>query len=134
MPLYVDSSALLKRYVDEPDSERCEALLLADPVWVTGRHTLVEVRRNLPRLLEGEALAAAREQFEADWRRMNVVELDEVTGEIAADVAEATGARSLDALHLGAASRAGKGALSLLTFDVRLAQAARALGVTVLGA
>jgi hypothetical protein len=54
--------------------------------------------------------------------------------EIAADVAEATGARSLDALHLGALSRAGKGTLSLLTFDVRLAQAGRALGVTVLGA
>ncbi len=133
MPLYVDSSALLKRYVDEPDSERCEALLLADPTWVTGRHTLVEVRRNLPRLLEGEALAAAREQFAADWRRMNVVELDELTCEIAADVAEATGARSLDSLHLGALSRAGKGTLSLLTFDVRLAQAGRALGVTVLG-
>jgi predicted nucleic acid-binding protein len=133
VPLYVDSSALLKRYVDEPDSERCEALLLADPTWVTGRHTLVEVRRNLPRLLEGEALAAAREQFAADWRRMNVVELDELTCEIAADVAEATGARSLDALHLGALSRAGKGTLSLLTFDVRLAQAGRALGVTVLG-
>lgn len=134
MPLYVDSSALLKRYVEEPDSERCEALLLADPVWVTGRHTQVEVRRNLPRLLEGEALAAARGQFESDWRRMNVVELDELTCEIAADVTEATGARSLDALHLGALSRAGKGALSLLTFDVRLAQAGRALGVTVLGA
>jgi len=134
VPLYVDSSALLKRYVDEPDSERCEALLLADPTWVTGRHTLVEVRRNLPRLLEGEALAAAREQFAADWRRSNVVELDELTCEIAADVAEATGARSLDALHLGALSRAGKGTLSLLTFDVRLAQAGRALGVTVLGA
>jgi predicted nucleic acid-binding protein len=134
VPLYVDSSALLKRYMDEPDSERSEALLLADPTWVTGRHTLVEVRRSLPRLLEGEVLAAAREQFAADWRRMNVIELDELTCEIAADVAEATGARSLDALHLGALSRAGKGALSLLTFDVRLAQAGRALGVTVLGA
>ena len=134
MPLYVDSSALLKRYVDEPDSERCEALLLADPTWVTGRHTLVEVRRNLPRLLEGEALAAAREQFAADWRRMNVVELDELTCEIAADVAEATGARSLDALHLGALTRAGKGTLCLLTLDVRLARSGRALGVTVLGA
>jgi len=134
VPLYVDSSALLKRYVDEPDSERCEALLLADPTWVTGRHTLLEIRRNLPRLLEGEALAAAREQFAADWRRMNVVELDELTCEMAADVAETTGARSLDALHLGALCRAGKGALSLVTFDIRLAQAGRALGVTVLGA
>lgn len=57
-----------------------------------------------------------------------------LTCEIAADVAEATGARSLDALHLAALSRAGKSTLSLLTFDVRLAQAGRALGVTILGA
>jgi hypothetical protein len=64
---------------------------------------------------------------------MHVVELDELTCEIAAGVAEATGARSLDALHLGAMSRAGKGSLSLLTFDVRQAQAARALGFAVLG-
>lgn len=134
MALYVDSSALVKRYVDEPDSARCERLLLADPVWITGRHTSVEVRRNLSRLLAGDALASARQAFAADWRRMQVVELDELTCEIAADVAEATGARSLDALHLGAMSRVGKGSVSLLTFDVRQAQAARALGLTVVGA
>lgn len=134
MAIYVDSSALLKRYVDEPDSERCESYLLADPVWVTARHTAVEVRRNLARLLAADAQAAAREQFAADWRRFHVVELDELTCDIAAGLAEATGARSLDALHLGAMSRAGKGSLALLTFDVRQAQAARALGFTVIGA
>jgi predicted nucleic acid-binding protein len=134
LALYVDTSALLKRYIDELDSETCERFLLADPVWVTGRHTLVEMRRNLARLLEGEALTTAREQFAVDWRRLHVVELDELTCEIAADVAEATGTRSLDALHLGALSRAGKGNLALLTFDIRQAQAARALGFTVIGA
>ena len=134
MALYVDASALLKRYIDEPDSEVCEHHLLSDPVWVTGRHTSVEVRRNLARLLGGEALTIAREQFAADWRRLHVVELDELTCEIAADVAEATGARSLDALHLAAMSRAGKGSLALLTFDIRQAQAARTLGFTVIGA
>jgi predicted nucleic acid-binding protein len=85
-------------------------------------------------LLDGGALTAAREQFAADWRRLHVVELDELTCEIAAGVAEATGARSLDALHLGAMSRAGRGSLTLLTFDIRQAQAARALGFTVIGA
>jgi predicted nucleic acid-binding protein len=134
MALYVDTSALLKRYVEEPDSALCERVLLGDPVWITGRHTSVELRRNLARLLDGEALAAAREAFSADWLRMHVVELDEVTCEIAAGIAEATGARSLDALHLGAMSRAGKGTLALLTFDVRQAQAARSLGLAVVGA
>jgi len=45
--IYADSSALLKRYVDEADSERANELLAADAVPVTGRHTIVEVRRNL---------------------------------------------------------------------------------------
>ena len=45
--LYVDSSALLKRYVDEPDSDACDAILHSDSALATGRHTVVEVRRNL---------------------------------------------------------------------------------------
>lgn len=134
MALYVDSSALLKRYVEEADSDLSERHLLADPVWVTGAHTRVEVRRNLARLLVGDPLALARAQFEADWRRMSVVALDALTCEIAADIAEVTGARSMDALHLAAASRVGKGAITLLTFDLRQAQAARAIGLNVLGA
>jgi uncharacterized protein len=133
LPLYVDTSALLKRYVEEPESARCEQMLLDDPVWLTARHTFVEVRRNLPRLLDGEPLTAAREQFAADWARLHVVELDETTCAIAADVAEATGARTLDALHLAALSRLGKDGVTLLTFDGRQAQAARALGLAVVG-
>jgi len=129
LSLYVDSSALLKRYVDEPESETCERYLLADPVWITGRHTYVEVRRNLSRLLAGAALADAQAQFDQDWQRMHVVELDQIT----CDIAELTGARTLDALHLAAATRAGQRAITMLTFDIRQAQAARAVGLTVVG-
>jgi predicted nucleic acid-binding protein len=132
--LYVDTSALLKRYVDEPDSDRSEEYLLADTDWVTARHTWVEVRRNLASLLDGRALAEAREQFELDWRRTLVVELDATTCEAAATLAELTGARTLDALHLAALRRVSETELPLLSFDVRQAQAARRFGITVLGA
>jgi uncharacterized protein len=132
--LYVDSSALLKRYVDEPDSEIAEKYLLADPVWLTGRHTLIEVRRNLARVLDPEPLSSAREQFERDWRRMNVVELDGETCRLAADIAELSGVRTLDALHLAALRRVGDPTIALLSFDLRQAQAARTLGFTVVGA
>lgn len=133
MSLYVDSSALLKRYVEEPESGRCEEHLLADPIWVTARHTLAEVRRNLARLLTGRALDVAADAFTDDWSRLYVVELDEATCELAAEIAESTGARSLDSLHLAAASRVGASVLSFLTYDVRQAQAARSLGFSVLG-
>ena len=133
MSLYVDSSALLKRYVDEPDSGTADALLRSDTSLLTARHTIVEVRRNLARLLEGRALATARAAFADDLEAISVVDLDETTCEGAAAIAEVTGVRTLDALHLAAAQRVGGPAVPFLTFDVRQAQAARALGLTVVG-
>jgi uncharacterized protein len=130
---YIDSSALLKRYVDEADSDRAEALLAADTGLVTGRHTLVEVRRNLARLLRGTALSVARRTFMEDLAAISVVEIDHATAELAATIAEQTGVRTLDALHLGAATRVGQG-MTFLTFDVRQSSAAKALGFRVVGA
>lgn len=133
MTLYVDSSALLKRYVDEPDSERVDELLSSDTQLVTGRHAVVEVRRNLARLLEPAAARAARAALADDLSSFSLVELDAGTCELAASIAEQMGVRSLDALHLGAARRLGT-ALTFVTFDVRQAQAARSLGFVVAGA
>lgn len=129
----MDTSALLKRYVEEAESAACERHLLADPTWITARHTRVEVRRNLARLCTGDDLAQAREAFEEDWARFHVVELDDTTCSIAADIAETTLARTLDALHLAALRRTGGSDVTLITFDLRQARAARELGVTVIG-
>lgn len=134
MSLYVDSSALLKRYVEGSDSDVAESLLHSDPSLLTARHTIVEVRRNLARLLDGRDLAAARSAFARDLDALSLVELDAVTCESAATIAEVTGVRTLDALHLAATQRLGGPAVPLLTFDVRQAQAARALGLIVIGA
>jgi predicted nucleic acid-binding protein len=71
--------------------------------------------------------------FLDDIGRFALVELDSRTVELAATAAELTGARTLDALQLGSAQRLGT-STPLLTFDVRLAHAARQLGFTVLGA
>lgn len=133
MSLYVDSSALLKRYVDEPDSEAANRLLQSDPTLVTSRHTVVEVRRNLARLLTGRDAAAARSRFALDLEALALIELDAQTCDMAASIAESTGVRTLDALHLAAAQRVGGPAVPFLTFDLRRAQAARSLGFTVVG-
>lgn len=133
MSLYVDSSALLKRYVDEPDSDVADSFLRSDSSLLTARHTIVEVRRNLARLVAGRELASARSAFARDLEVLSIIELDEVTCDGAAQIAEVTGARTRDALHLAAAQRIGGPAVPFLTFDVRQAQAARALGLTVVG-
>jgi predicted nucleic acid-binding protein len=133
MSLYVDSSALLKRYVDEPDSDAADALLRSDPSLLTARHAIVEVRRNLARLLDERDATAARAAFLDDLAAFSIIELDRVICDAAADIAEITGVRTLDALHLAAAQRAGGSAVPFLTYDVRQAQAARGLGFTVVG-
>jgi predicted nucleic acid-binding protein len=133
MPLYVDTSALFKRYLEEPDSDTAETFLLGDRAWFSGRHTYVEVRRNLARAVADNDLVRIRDVFESDWRRITIVELDEITCRLAADIGEQTGLRSLDSLHLGAATRVGVDVLTFLTFDVRQAQVARQMGFVVLG-
>lgn len=132
MTQYVDSSALLRKYLDEPESDRAVDLLVGDHV-VTARHTIVEVRRNITRQLGPSEATAARWQFAEDLESIAILELDAATCELAASIAEQTGVRTLDALHLGAARRLGT-AVRFLTFDVRQADAARRLGFTVLGA
>ena len=109
-------------------------MLRSDPSLLTARHTIVEVRRNLARLLEEREAATARAAFLEDLGVLSIVELDDTTCELATAIAEVTGVRTLDALHLAAAQRVGGAAVPFLTFDLRQAQAARGLGLTVVGA
>lgn len=132
MTLYVDSSALLKRYIDERDSEVALSLMATEQVLVTSRLTEVEVRRNLARLLDASAALDAKRQFLHDLDAFALVALDATTCMEAARIAEQTLCRSLDSLHIAAALRAGS-TTTLLTFDARQAQAARTVGLAVVG-
>ena len=131
--LYVESSALVKRYVAEPDSDIALRFMDAEPTLVTSRLAEVEVRRNLVRLLAGPELADKRRDFRLHLSAFDIVALDEHVLEDAARIAEDTLCRSLDAIHLAAARRASPNA-TVLTFDRRQAEAARAIGMAVLGA
>jgi predicted nucleic acid-binding protein len=132
MVLYVDSSALLKRYIAEHDSDVSDSLMAADPVLATSRITEVEVRRNLARLLNEDDAANAKRQFAEDLDAFALVAVDATTCNEAARIAEATLCRSLNAIHIAAAVRAGPDT-RFLTFDVRQAKAARAVGLEVIG-
>jgi len=132
--LYVDSSALIKRYVAEEGSDLAEAVLLADIEWVTGRHAFVEVMLALHRRLGEAERGVAATAFQRDWERTFVVALDDHLCRRAAEFGVASGARSLDGLHLAAADRAGGRSIPIVTFDVRLGLAARAMGFSVIGA
>lgn len=124
----------MKRYIDERDTAEAIAILDAEPAWVTARHTYIEVTRALAATTTGRRRAGARAAFGHDWSGIAIVELDVAVCERAAELALMLEVRTLDALHLGAAERAGGATLPFVTFDRRLAAAARRLGWTVLGA
>ncbi len=133
MTTYVDSSALLKNYFDEPDSSIADRILSSDPVLVTSWVTYVEVRRNLARQLRGAELREAKEQFSSDIDQIALVAVDEAVCRAAAQIGEQLGVRSLDAIQLASAQRLAIPSLPFVTFDLRQAQAARSLGFVVLG-
>lgn len=132
MVLYADSSALMKRYVAEHDSAAADSLLASDPVLATSRLTEVEVRRNLARVLDGADAAGAKRQFLEDLDAFALVSVDATICNDAARIAEQTGCRSLDSIHIASALRTGS-QTTFLTFDVRQANAARSMGLTVIG-
>ncbi|HUF97532.1 MAG TPA: type II toxin-antitoxin system VapC family toxin [Ilumatobacter sp.] len=133
MTAYVDSSALLKRYLDEPDSAVGQHLLDIDPVLATSWITHVEVRRNLSRALSGSTLRSAQAQFARDFDSLAVVACDATVAHAAAEISENLGVRSLDAIHLATAKRLLIDDLAFITFDLRQGQAARSLGLRVYG-
>ena len=133
MTTYVDASALLKRYIAEADSDLAQQLVSADTVLVTSWVTVIEVRRNLARVFSGSALARRREAAEADFDQMALVVCDAAVCVAATAIAETLAVRSLDAVHLASAQRLMIADLSFVTFDLRQGQAARSLGMHVLG-
>ena len=101
MTLYVDSSALLKRYVDEHDSAVAVELMGTDPVLVTSRITEIEVRRNLARLLDGDSWTDSRRQFAVDLDAFALVGLDATTCNEAAAIAAAAACKATGAAIIG---------------------------------
>lgn len=124
---------MAKRYIDEPDSDDAAAVLLADERWVAANHIYTEISLVLGRRLGGRALAEAAARFERDWDTIQVVLLDDTLCRRAAAIGVQHRLRTLDALHLAAAERAGGPELTLVTFDTRLADVARSMGFPVAG-
>ena len=134
MTAYVDSSALLKRYLIEPDSKRGQSLFDEDVDLVTSRITIVEVRRALGLLASAVERVLTRANFARDLESISIIEVDALVCAEAASIAEETGLRSLDSIHVASSRRISDVDITFITFDVRQAAVARSLGLTVFGA
>jgi uncharacterized protein len=128
--LYLDASALVKRYVEEEGSDLLLGAMDEASAWSICRIGYVETVRAV-------GLAAGRraiKRVEADWPSFDVVEVDAALAEHAAQLALEAELRSLDALHLAAALLLPRRGLTVATWDARLHSAARERGLRTLPA
>jgi uncharacterized protein len=125
--LAVDSSALVKRYVEEPESAEITSLMDTEAVWCASDLVRCETTILLARLAtsagQAEELTA---RFYADWDAFHVVPVDERCLSRAADIGADFGLRVVDAIHLAAACRLPR-PVRYLTLDPRQVLAAVAL-------
>ena len=122
---YVDSSAIVKLVVAEPESDALRRYLTRRQPLVSSALARAEVTRSL---LPSGAPAVARGQ-EA-LRRVALLRVnDRVLTE--AGRLEPAELRSLDAIHLASAGQLGDSVKRIVTYDERMAAAARALGWSV---
>lgn len=122
---YVDSSAIIKLVVAEPESKALRRYLSRRQPLVSSALARTEVARAL---LPGGSQAVARGQ-EA-LRRIQLLRLnDRVLSE--AGRMEPTELRSLDAIHLASARQLGSSVRLIVTYDKRMADAAKASGWSV---
>lgn len=130
MILYLDASALVKRYVDEEGSDSVLEAMSPDAVWVMCRIGYVETERAVARAGEPDDV----DRMRGDWRLFDVVEVSQGLVEQAAQLALSTGLRALDALHLAAALSLAPEDPIFATWDARLHRAAREHGLRTLPA
>jgi predicted nucleic acid-binding protein len=136
---YFDSSALVKLVVEEDGSHEVATLWDGADAVVTSRVAHPEVRA---------ALAAAHRDHRLDdtghreakesWRQfhsaLRMVEVTESVEDSAGHLAETHALSGFDAIHLASVLTLGRAPLVVATWDRRLLQAARTIGLSTLPA
>jgi predicted nucleic acid-binding protein len=131
--VYFESSALLKLFLDEPDSQ------IALDIWndadqiITSEISYLEVyaglaravRENPPKLTR-TGYDDAKAQFEQLWGQIFSVKVTSRLIRDASDAAEKYSLRAYDALHFATALAVADDGISLATTDKDLERAARA--------
>jgi predicted nucleic acid-binding protein len=128
LPAYVESSALLKLLLPEPEGDELWVVLQGWPDWVTSELTAVECRRALTRERANASVKARADELLA---KCVLVRIDTAVLRLAGQVGPRD-LRSLDAIHLATALSMGDYPGAFVTYDDRLAVAARALKLNVL--
>ncbi|HEY3488723.1 MAG TPA: type II toxin-antitoxin system VapC family toxin [Candidatus Deferrimicrobiaceae bacterium] len=139
-PVYFDTSALAKWYLNEPHSEAVERFIVGSAPMVISDLTVAEMRSLLARkrrekafdaTTEAKVYAAFREDLRNGFLYKAPLSPDSFEGAVnLMTMLPDIPLRTLDALHLAFAQAAG--ATALATFDELMARAAEALELNVI--
>jgi uncharacterized protein len=132
--VFFDSSALAKRYVEEPGSDRVQEILesassLTISVLVIPEIISALCRRRRERKLSREQYGSAKKAFFADIEDMSVVNLTDQVISRSIDILEKWPLRSSDSLHIAAAAEWST--QLFVSADERQCAAARGHGLQV---
>ena len=127
--LYVDTSALMKLFVDEEFTEQCKKIISEYSEIYFSQIGVTETLINLRKRLSTQEFAIASKLFEADIATFNIIDFDERISHSAVDISEGTNLATLDAIHLASALKIRDAGIDFLTYDTVQRKAAKSLGL-----
>lgn len=140
MILFCDTSALLKLYIVESESDalkvllqQAEAVAVCRIAWAEAHAALSRRAREVPE--DNSLIEQAKAALAYDWPHFVVLEIDQPLVELAGEYADTFALRGYDSIQLAAAFEAGRISqtpIFFACFDTRLNKAAKLLGMACL--
>ena len=132
--LYVDSSALVKKYVQEPGSDRVLKLLAQSGMTVTAKLAYPEILAGLNRKRREKGITEkdyrdALADFESDWLALLIIEFQDELLPLIKHLTAKHPLKGADSVHLASAlwiQKASKEKVSFVASDIQLLRAAKA--------
>jgi uncharacterized protein len=140
--LYLDASAIVKRYIHEPGSDTVVQWIENADLVGTSLISRAEVSAAFAKAARMNVLTRSEAEsclyhFRTDWSTYIRIQINEQTTTRADEFAWMVGLRGYDAMHLAAATAwqsALNSAVVMVTFDAALAKASLASGLQILPA
>ena len=108
MILYLDTSSLVKLYIEEEESSKVDDLVKSSEVTATSLVAYAEARAAFARRFREKAFTSdehdcIKEFFDKDWSRYLILSVTEDMIKTAGDLAEKHALRGFDSIHLASA-------------------------------
>ena len=140
MIVYLDTSSLVKLYVEEIDSEKIKNFAHNAAVVSTSKIAYAEARaafakKQKERGFSPKDLKKIVEDFNRDWESYFVIEITDGLIRFAGDIAEKYLLRGFDSIHLASAihlKNRARSDIHFSSYDTRLNQSAEKEGITIL--